>query len=98
MLKDFIDFLKEYNIASLALAFIMGAASTSLINSLVKDIIMPIFSPLVSSGNWQDAILSLGPISIKYGAFLGELLNFVVLGLVVFIIAKKLLKMDKPVK
>lgn len=98
MLKDFIDFLKEYNIVSLALAFIMGAASTSLINSLVKDIIMPIFSPLTSSGNWQDAILSLGPISIKYGAFLGELLNFVILGLVVFIIAKKLLKMDKPVK
>jgi large conductance mechanosensitive channel len=59
---------------------------------------MPIFSPLTASGNWQDAILSLGPISIKYGAFLGELLNFVVLGLVVFIIAKKLLKMDKPVK
>jgi large conductance mechanosensitive channel len=96
MLKDFIAFLKEYNIASLAMAFIMGAASTSLVNSLVKDIIMPIFSPLVSSGDWQNAALILGPISIKYGSFLGELLNFVVLGLVVFIIAKKILKMDAP--
>lgn len=96
MLKDFIAFLKEYNIVSLAMAFVMGAASTSLVNSLVKDIIMPIVSPLISSGDWQTAVLSLGPISIKYGSFLGELLNFVVLGLVIFIIAKKILKMDAP--
>ncbi|HNY35950.1 MAG TPA: MscL family protein [Candidatus Pacearchaeota archaeon] len=96
MLKDFIAFLKEYNIVSLTMAFIMGAASTSLVNSLVKDIIMPIFSPLTSSGDWQNAVLNLGPISIKYGSFLGELLNFIVLGLVIFIIAKKILKMDAP--
>lgn len=94
MFKDFIAFLKEYNIASLAMAFIMGAASTSLVNSLVKDIVMPIVSPLISSGDWQNAVLILGPISIKYGSFLGELLNFVILGVVVFIIAKKILKMD----
>jgi large conductance mechanosensitive channel len=80
------------------MAFIMGAASTNLVNSLVRDIIMPVFSPLTSSGNWSEAILTLGPISIRYGSFLGELLNFVILGFVVYIIAKKLLKMDNPNK
>jgi len=94
MYKDFIGFLKEYNIVSLSMAFIMGAASTSLVNSLVKDIVMPIFSPLTASGSWKEAALTLGPISIRYGSFLGELLNFVILGLVVFIIAKKIFKMD----
>lgn len=96
MYKDFISFLKEYNIVSLSMAFIMGAASTSLVNSLVKDIIMPIFSPLTASGSWKEAVLSLGPISIRYGSFLGELLNFVILGLVVFILAKKIFKTDTP--
>lgn len=96
MYKDFISFLKEYNIVSLSMAFIMGAASTSLVNSLVKDIVMPIFSPLTVSGSWKDAVLNLGPISIRYGSFLGELLNFVILGLVVFIIAKKIFKTDTP--
>jgi len=95
MFKDFLNFLKEYNIVSVAMAFVMGAASTSLVNSLVKDIVMPIFSPLTASGNWKDAVLSLGPITIRYGSFLGELLNFVVLGLVVFLIAKKILKDEK---
>jgi large conductance mechanosensitive channel len=95
MFKDFLNFLKEYNIVSVAMAFVMGAASTSLVNSLVKDIIMPIFSPLTASGSWKDAVLSLGPITIRYGSFLGELLNFVVLGLVVFLIAKKILKDEK---
>lgn len=98
MLKDFISFLREYNIVSLAMAFVMGAASTSLVNSLVKDIIMPIFSPLTSSGSWKEAVLTLGPISIKYGSFLGELLNFIILGFAVFIIAKKILKVNGPAK
>ncbi|MFA5431570.1 MAG: MscL family protein [Candidatus Paceibacterota bacterium] len=98
MYKDYIGFLKEYNIVSLATAFVMGVASTSLVNSLVKDIIMPIFSPLTTSGSWKDAVLSLGPISIRYGSFFGELLNFIVLGLIVFIIAKKILKIDNKAK
>ncbi|MFZ3054531.1 MAG: MscL family protein [Minisyncoccales bacterium] len=95
MIKDFLAFLKEYNIVSVAMAFIMGAASTSLVNSLVKDIIMPIFSPLTASGNWTEAVLSIGPIAIRYGSFLGELLNFIILGFVVFVIAKKILKEEK---
>ncbi|MCK9445371.1 MscL family protein [bacterium] len=98
MYKDFINFLKEYNIVSLAMAFVMGAASTSLVNSLVKDIVMPLFSPLTASGSWKEAVLSLGPVSIRYGSFLGELLNFVILGFVIYIIAKKILKMDAPGK
>lgn len=94
VLKEFLEFLKEYKIVSLALAFIMGVASTTLVNSLVKDIILPIFSPLLS-GSWQEANLTLGPIVIKYGSFLAEFLNFIILGLVVFFIAKKIFKEEK---
>ncbi|MDD4531592.1 MAG: MscL family protein [Candidatus Pacebacteria bacterium] len=95
MFKDFLSFLKEYNIFSLAIAFIMGAASTSLVNSLVKDMIMPLFSPLTAGGDWKSAVLNLGPVVIRYGSFLGELLNFIILALVVFVIARKILKNDK---
>ncbi|MFA5085977.1 MAG: MscL family protein [Candidatus Paceibacterota bacterium] len=95
MFKDFLSFLKEYNIFSLAIAFIMGAASTSLVNSLVKDMIMPLFSPLTAGGDWKSAVLNLGPVVIRYGSFLGELLNFIILALVIFVIARKILKNDK---
>ena len=94
MLKEFLSFLKEYKIIGLAFAFVMGAASTSLVNSLVKDIIMPVINPLLLNGGWQEATLSIGPVMLRWGAFLAELLNFAILAIVVFIIAKKILKQE----
>lgn len=79
---------------SLAIAFIMAAASTSLVNSLVKDVLMPIVAPLMASDSWKEAILHLGPISIAYGSFLAELMNFVILAFIIFVLAKKILKME----
>ncbi|MCK9185980.1 MscL family protein [Candidatus Gracilibacteria bacterium] len=81
----------------LALAFIMGTASTDLVKSLVNNIVMPFVSPLVKGG-WKEAVLSIGPISIPWGSFLADLLNFVILAFVVFIIAKKLFKEAKVEK
>lgn len=73
----------------------MGSASTTLVKSLVNDVIMPLVSPLILKGNWNSAVLSLGPIVIKWGSFLAELINFTILAFVVFFIAKKILKEEK---
>jgi large conductance mechanosensitive channel len=53
MFQEFFDFLKEYNVMSLAIGFIIGAASNSLVKSLVEDIIMPIFSPIFTKMAWK---------------------------------------------
>lgn len=98
MSKDFFDFLKEYNVINLAIAFVMGAASNTLVKSLVNDIFMPLIDPLLSGISWRDAVLSLGPINLRWGSFLGELLNFLILALVIFIIVKKIIKYDKTEK
>src|SRR3989344_5918259 len=98
MLKDFFQFLKEYNVVALAIAFIMGVASTSLIKSLVDNVIMPIITPFIPGGAWQTATFNLGPIVLGWGAFLGALINFVINALVVYLIAKKVLKEEKVTK
>ena len=98
MWKEFLEFLKEYKIIGLALAFIMGGASTNLVKSLVDNIIMPILSPIISNGAWQSASWKIGPVIIKWGAFTAELLNFIILAFVVFFIAKKILKEEKVTK
>lgn len=98
MIKEYVKFLKEFNVIALAVAFVMGTASTALVNSLVKDIIMPLVSPLLSAGAWREAALTIGPISMKYGAFLAELINFLILGAVIFFIAKKVLKIEVEAK
>lgn len=98
LVKNFMDFLKEYNAIALAIAFIIGAALTTLVQSLVNDIVMPVVSPLIPGGSWETATLALGPVVIKWGSFLSALINFVIIAFVVFFIAKKLLKEEKVSK
>lgn len=95
LVKEFFDFLNEYKVLALAVAFIMGAAISALVKSLVENIIMPIVTPFIPGGAWQQATLSLGPVVMKWGAFLAEVLNFVIIAVVVFMIAKKVMKEEK---
>ena len=95
---EFREFLKRYKIVGLAIAFVMGAAATTLIKSLVDNIIMPVITPFIPGGEWATAKLTLRSVVISWGAFLAALLNFIILALVVFFIAKKLLKEEKVMK
>jgi len=95
LLKEFLTFIKEYNIVSLAAAIVMGTASTALVNSLVKDIFMPMIAPLLSSETWREAVFQIGPIALKYGSFIAEAINFTVVSFVVFLVVKKLIREKK---
>jgi large conductance mechanosensitive channel len=75
----------------LAVAFIIGAALTALVTSLVNDILMPLINPILSAtgGEWKNATLNIGSqIAVKYGSFLGQLINFLIIAFVVFLMAK----------
>jgi large conductance mechanosensitive channel len=98
LMKEFMEFLKEYKVMALASAFIIGVALTALVQSLVDNIIMPIVNPLMPAGGWKTATLAIGPINIGWGAFLAALINFVIIALVVFLIAKKVMKEEKVTK
>lgn len=95
---EFKEFLTEYKIIGLAIAFIMGVAATALIQSLVNNVIMPIITPFIPGGGWQTATFHMGPIVISWGAFLGALINFVIIALVVFLMAKLIMKEEKVAK
>ena len=96
--KEFMDFLKEYKVVGLAIAFIMGVAATSLIKSLVDNVLMPVITPFIPGGAWKTATFELGSVVISWGSFLGELINFAIIALVVFMIAKKVMKEEKVSK
>lgn len=98
LIKEFLEFLKEYKVVGLAIAFVMGVASTALIKSLVDNVIMPLITPFIADGAWKTATLVLGPIVIGWGAFLGEAINFVIIALVIFFIAKAILREEKVTK
>ena len=98
MMKEFMEFLREYKVIALAVAFIMGVASTSLVKSLVDNVVMPVITPFIPGGTWKTATFAIGPIVIGWGPFLSELINFTIIAFVVFMIAKKIMKEDKVTK
>jgi large conductance mechanosensitive channel len=96
--KEFKEFLQEYKVIALSIAFIIGGATTALVQSLVKDILMPIITSFIPDGGWQEATLIIGDVVIKWGAFLSALMNFIIIALVVFLMVKIVLKDDKVTK
>ena len=93
IVSEFKEFLNEYKVVGLAVAFIIGAALTSLVQSLVNDIIMPLITPFQPTGDWKNSTVSFNPyiggtINLKWGDFLSNLINFIIIALVVFLIAK----------
>jgi large conductance mechanosensitive channel len=98
LVSEFKEFLYEYKVIGLAIAFIIGVAATQLIQSFVNNILMPVITFFIPGGEWESATLTIGPIVITWGKFLADLIYFVIIALVVFIIAKKVLKEDKVAK
>ena len=98
ILKEFKEFLEEYKVMGIAIGIVMGLATVALVNSLVGNIIMPIITPFIPGGAWELATLALGPVLLKWGAFLAAVINFAIIAFVVFIIAKKLMREEKVTK
>jgi large conductance mechanosensitive channel len=76
----------------------MGLAATSLVKSLVDNIVMPLITPFIANGAWKEAVWAIRPFVFKWGAFLGEAINFVIIALAVFLIIKIILKEEKVTK
>lgn len=96
--KEFSDFLKEYKVVGIAIGIVMGLASVALVNALVADLVMPIITFFIPGGAWQTATWALGSIIISWGHLLGAIINFLVIALVIFIVAKMILKEEKVSK
>lgn len=90
-LKEFMDYMNEQKVISVALAFIVGIATAALVQALVKDIITPIYAPYTDFLNPATAI-TVGKSNFLVGDFISQLVNWVVILLVVFVIGKKLVK------
>jgi large conductance mechanosensitive channel len=96
MWKEFKAFLLKGNILDLAVAFIIGAAFNKIVTSLVNDLLMPPIGYLLSNVDVKDLKLHISEeVSINYGLFLQSLIDFVLVGLSVFVIVKAYNKLQK---
>lgn len=98
MWKDFKEFLLKQNALALAIGVIIGAAVGKIVSSIAEDVLNPIIGLLLPSGSWRDAkiILARGvdaagkptETAITYGHLIGSIVDFVMIALVVFLIAR----------
>ena len=98
MLKDFKSFLLKQNIIGLAIAVVVGTSLNALVKSIVDDFIMPVVLSFSPGGEWQKTTWNLGPVSLGVGHFLSAAINFLIVGLVAWRIARLFLKADLPTK
>jgi len=88
MLKEFKEFISKGNVLDLAVGIIIGAAFTGIVDSFVKDIISPLLG-IFGKANFDEMTLTIKDgVVIRYGAFLTNLISFLVVAFVVFLIVK----------
>ena len=90
--QEFMDFLNKYGVIGLAVAFIIGGAAGRLVTALVNDLLMPIIAVIIPNGDWRTTVTLVGPIKFLLGDFVGTLVDFVVIALIVFLLMKQLSK------
>ena len=103
MIEEFRKFLLQTNALALAIGVVIGAAVGKVVSSLVADVIMPVISLAIPGGTWREAkiVLATNPdgtvkSAIAAGQFLGALIDFAIIAMVVFLITKALIKPPPP--
>lgn len=95
MLKEFRDFIMRGNVLDLAVGIIIGAAFTTVVNSLVNDVLMPPIGVLVGGVDFSDIGITLKEASgddpevrLNIGLFINAVINFLIVAAAVFFIIK----------
>lgn len=92
MLREFKAFLIKQNVLALAVAVVMGAALTKVVDSVVADFIMPIIGAITPGGAWRQWTLNAGSVQFGIGNFLNAALNFMIVGFVAWRMTKVFIK------
>jgi large conductance mechanosensitive channel len=107
MLADFKKFAFKGNVVDLAVGVIIGAAFGKIVTALVADLIMPFIALAMPSGDWKKdgyvlrhAADPKQDVVLQYGDFLGSVIDFLIIALVLFLIVSqvvnRLSKKDDP--
>jgi large conductance mechanosensitive channel len=83
-LKEFRDFVMRGNLIELAVAFVMGVAFAAVINSLVKNLVMPIIAAIVGKPSFNDLTFTIHRSVFFYGSFITDVITFLAIAAAVF--------------
>ena len=98
-MDEFKEFIKRGNALDLAVGVIIGGAFQTIIRSLVEDMMMPLISSIIGGidfSNWKLVLKEDGmhSITLNYGAFFANIINFLIMAFVIFIFIKVMNKLS----
>ncbi len=97
-LGEFKKFALKGNMIDLAVGMIIGSAFTGIVNSLVNDIFMPLLSIFTGKISFDNLMIVLGSgdnaATINYGTFLTQLVNFLLISFIIFLLVRQINKLQ----
>ena len=94
-LKEFKQFISRGNVIDLAVGVIIGSAFGKIVTSIVNDILMPIIGIMIGGLNFSSLVIRVGNATIRYGAFLQNVIDFLIVAAWIFVFIKILSKLSK---
>ena len=98
-IDDFKKFAFKGNVVDLAVGVVIGAAFGKIVSALVADLVMPLVALILPSGDWREhgfvlrhAAVAKDDVILKYGDFLGAILDFFVVAIALFVIVSRILR------
>ena len=88
IVKEFKDFIMRGNVMDLAIGVVIGGAFKAIIDSLVGDIIMPVVGMITGKIDIASLSVKVGEAELKYGSFLQQIINFLIIAFVIFAVVK----------
>ena len=110
MLKEFREFIMRGNVVDLAVGVIIGGAFGKIVSSLVSDVIMPPIGLLLNGVDFSNLFVSLtgqpyatladaqaaGAPTLNYGNFINSVIDFLLVGLVIFLLIRAINRLQRP--
>ena len=94
-LNEFKEFISRGNVIDLAVGVIIGSALGKIVSSIVDDILMPIIGMLIGGLDFTDLSIKLGDAKIRYGLFIQNVIDFLIVAVCIFILIKIINKFNK---
>ncbi|MDA8442374.1 MAG: large conductance mechanosensitive channel protein MscL [Peptococcaceae bacterium] len=98
MWEDFKKFAIKGNVVDLAIGVVIGGAFGKIVTSLVNDIIMPIIGLLLGGINFSGLQFQIGSASVRYGSFIQNILDFLIVAYSIFMFIWLISKLKKKEK
>ena len=111
LFKDFKEFIAKGNVVDMAVGVIIGSAFGKIVTSLVNDVLMPLLGLATGGVDFNSKELILSPAeydaageivkeaaSLKYGSFIQNIIDFLIIAFCIFLITKAFTKMSEKLK